>query len=65
MQISALSAADLSPIASAPIRLGEELGPCLLYGAGRFDLGFWDGETWWDEEGGIRLKPERWLLLLP
>jgi hypothetical protein len=64
MQISALSAADLSPIAMAPIHPDKEFGPCLLVVDRRFRLGGFDGAAWHDEDGVI-VRPSGWLLLIP
>ena len=70
MQLASISPADMQPIEAAPIRLGIELGPCLLFAPpakatdSGYVIGWWDGEAWWDAEGGVRLRPERWLLLV-
>lgn len=58
----------LAEISEAPVRQGEEYGPCLLghdedphY---EWSLGRWNGEGWFDSDGA-RLRPVVWCRLPP
>lgn len=54
------------PISTAPIRYGQQFGPCLLlavaYGLPeRWYLGNWDGDAGeWCEENGLVVSPRKW-----
>jgi hypothetical protein len=58
---------DGRPIDSAPVKAGEEFGPCLLLApSASFDppltpwiMGGWDGENWYDLDGPI-VHPTHW-----
>jgi hypothetical protein len=59
---------DLAPIATAPIRVGEHFGPCLLYGRtegedeeDRYGVGYWIGDEW--SVGGAVFTPTHFYLL--
>ena len=56
----------LAPIGSAPVRTGENFGPCLL-GPGcdtEWVVGHWDGHGWYCNDGSA-VSPVVWALLPP
>jgi hypothetical protein len=53
-------------IDEAPVRPGENFGPCLLGPGGNSDwvTGYWNGTGWYGDDG-IALSPQWWALLPP
>ena len=55
----------MAPIAYAPVKPGEEFGPCLLSPLDKhheWTVGHWDGEHWYCDDG-LRMKPTHFALL--
>ena len=59
----------MEPIATAPVRAGEDFGPCVLAPGIDYDftIGSWSGdaEAWFEQGSGEQLDPEHWRLLPP
>jgi hypothetical protein len=57
---------ELAEIRTAPVKLAQSFGPCLLAPGidGDWTVGEWDGEAWFSDTGS-KLVPLLWALLPP